>query len=76
MDIYGNDLAHTNFLIACRLVRNLQRIEDARFAKAARRCVRGHFDSPTASLDDTEFQDQFYTEVAQPLVELNEQQAT
>lgn len=69
-DAQGNDYPHTNLQIATRLVKDLQAMEGEKYADAARRCVKCNFDIHDYSLENVDFQEQFYSGVVQPLQEL------
>lgn len=65
----GNDPC-TNLLIASRLTQGLGSREGEKYATVAKRCVKGLFDVKEHSFDKSDFQEQFYAGVIQPLMEL------
>lgn len=73
VDDQGNDYPHTDLLVATRLVKDLKSMEGEKYADAARNCVKCNFDVHDYSLDNAEFQEQFYTGVVLPLQELRAQ---
>ncbi|KAK5047952.1 hypothetical protein LTR84_006142 [Exophiala bonariae] len=73
VDDNGNDYAHTDLQIATRLVKDLKSMEGEKYADAARKCVKCNFDVHDYSLDNLDFQEQFYTGVVLPLQELRSQ---
>ena len=72
LDNQGNEYKFTQWLIANRLVRELEHREPSKYAHAANRCIGGRFDAMNPSLDDPIFQQQFYQGVVSPLRELYE----
>lgn len=68
----GREHAYTDFQVASRLVHDLDDMEGSKYAKVVRRCVRCNFEARECSLDDMDFQAQFYNGVVQPLQELKE----
>ena len=73
VDDQGNDYPHTELQIAMRLVKDLKSMEGEKYADAAKKCVKCNFDVHNYSLDDADFQEQFYTGVVLPLQELRSQ---
>lgn len=73
VDDNGNDYAHTDLQIATRLVKDLKSMEGEKYADAARKCVKCNFDVHDYSLDNLDFQEQFYTGIVLPLQELRSQ---
>ena len=71
-DPQGNDYPHTNFQIALRLVKDLRKMEGEKYAQAAWRCVKCNFEARERSLDNADFQEQFYQGVVLPLQELRD----
>ena len=63
---------YTNLQIASRLVRNLYWRDGEKYANAAMKCIKCNFVVREYSFDNPDFQEQFYTGVVQPLVELRE----
>ena len=70
LDQQGNAHPYTELQIATRLVKDLNSMEGEKYSDAARRCVKCNFDVQDCSLDNLEFQDQFYKGVVLPLQEL------
>lgn len=70
LDPQGNAHAYTELQVANRLSKDLNSMEGEKYADAARRCVKCNFDVQDCSLDNVEFQDQFYRGVVLPLQEL------
>lgn len=73
VDDQGNDYPHTKLQIATRLVKDLKSMEGEKYADAAKKCVKCNFDVHDCSLDDADFQEQFYAGVVLPLQELRSQ---
>ena len=72
VDSDGNDTFFTEYLIATRLVRELEHREPSRYADAANRCVLSRFETSNQDLEDPNFLRQFKNGVVVPLQELND----
>jgi hypothetical protein len=70
VDPQGNDHICTEWLIATRMLRELERLEPNKYTEAATRCLLFKFDTMATSLNDPVFQEQFYKGVVTPLSEL------
>ena len=71
-DTRGIDYPHPDLQVALRLVIDLSSMEGEKYAEAAWRCVRCNFEARERSMDNAEFQEQFYTRVVVPLQELKD----
>lgn len=70
LDPQGNDYICTEWLIATRLLRELELREPNKYTEATTRCLLFKFDTIATSLNDPVFQEQFYKGVVTPLSEL------
>jgi hypothetical protein len=67
LDASGGRTALTDYLIADRLVEDIDKRELRNFADATRRCVHCNFDGAVYDLSDDDFRERFYQGVVVPL---------
>jgi hypothetical protein len=67
LDAQGKETLQTKYLVANRLVMDIQQLELPGYAHAATRCVCCRFDAISTSLENEQFQQCFRTGVVEPL---------